>query len=212
MADPLYASRVEEHLDPRLSVGGHVGSDHGLAGQFEDVRPCSPRSDVSLGDSLRASSVTWLSEGKVVDSVCKLFRLHDFRDQLEVAHALSDGCTEPVYIKDSREASARLLASPSLDQEIPILRKEGAPQFGRAVQQQRIGDPAAIVFLGRDDINTSKAQAERYGPWDVFVQVECDAQRWMRLSFAAMREGPSSRRACSTYSDSRSMSASSSAL
>jgi hypothetical protein len=155
---------------------------------------------------------TWMSEGKKLDSICKLTWLHDFGDQVKITDAVSYGDIETVCIEDAGEESSFLLASPGLDQKMPILRKERTSQLTRAVQQQRVSDPAAIIVFDRDHINTSKAQANRYGTRDVLVQVECNAQRWMWLSFAAMTEGPASRLASSTYSVSRSMSASNSAL
>jgi hypothetical protein len=62
-----------------------------------------------------------MSEGKKLDSVCKLVRFHDFRDQMEIAHAISYGYLEPVSIENSREGSTLLLAPPRLGQKIPIL-------------------------------------------------------------------------------------------
>ena len=64
---------------------------------------------------------TCISEGKKLDSVCELVRLHDFRDQVEIAHAVSYGYLEPVSIEDAPEVSALLLAPPRLGEKISIL-------------------------------------------------------------------------------------------
>jgi hypothetical protein len=64
---------------------------------------------------------TCVSEGKKLDSVCKLVRLHDFRDQVEIAHTVSYRYLEPVSIENSREGSTLLLAPPRLGQKISIL-------------------------------------------------------------------------------------------
>ena len=66
------------------------------------------------------------SKGKEFDSVCKLVLLHDFRDELEIAHTDADCHAALRSIDDSGEMSPCLLTAMSFRYEIFVLGEEGA--------------------------------------------------------------------------------------
>jgi len=91
-------------------------------------------------------------------------------------------------VDESSEGDPCSLTLRCLNQEVLIEADKNPAKCGCAIQQRRVVQVIGAVFLCRDDVDVSGAQAREDRPLDVHVQVEPDGgQRCLRARKRAMR-------------------------
>jgi hypothetical protein len=125
--------------------------------------PRTGRSPPSSGDpdrlrkGLMDAEMYWL-QWKKDNLVGHIFSGSGRCDHLQILDAPADGGAKLMCIDDTRKRGARLLTFGRLDQEVVILRKEHASDFGRTVQESRIFHLAGTILGGSQYTSTPRSR------------------------------------------------------
>jgi hypothetical protein len=116
------------------------------------------------------------SERKKNHLVTHFPRVGCFKEKPQIRNYPSNGCPKLMRVHHARKVPAGVLPTVGDFQQVIVLGKQHAAQFGGPLKQFLVWPIRAAVFKGRQHVEAAPAQPQRNGAMYMMVHIERKAQ------------------------------------